>query len=758
MFGRLSRFCFRHRILVVTVWVIAIAGGVFASGPVFSALDGDHHNVRFESERGSDVIDSAATDDGTVVAVVDKVDPKAAATRSAVLAAVADLHKQAGITEIEDPYTTGPALVSQDGRALLVIAHLKTGLADDVKDKTVDATTARLDRVGDALPGAKIELGGDPLLDREINGAVEHDLSTAEKVSLPLTLLFMVLVFGGFIAAGLPVIGAIASVATAMVTLWGFSQFVSLSSDTVTVTTLLGLGLSIDYGLLVVSRYREELARLVAASGPALTRVRVRVGRPVLPLALREQAAERAGATAGRTVAFSALTVAAAFAGLVVVQMPFMQAIGAAGISIALVTMLTAVTLIPAMLRLFGRRITPAGVRRFGRRATTGTHRTDRGVFAALARGVQRRPVLVLLGSLGVLLVAAVPVLSTTISSPGLGEIPTSIESRRVIDTLDNRFQRQEAPAIIVVAHVSAPALDRWAARFAKDPEVRRIGAAEQLRPGTALVRIDARGDPQGSDARALVKRVRADRPAGGDSWVTGETAYFTDELNLYQRELPLAGLVIVLAMAVLLFLMTGSVVVPIKALLMNLVSMGATFGAMVAAFQWGWGAKQLDLLVNPGLDPGVLIVIFVFAFGLSMDYETFLLARIKEEHDRGVPNDVAVRTGLQSSGRIITSAAVAMMIVFSCFILGDIGTVEQIGLGLVVAVLIDATIVRCLLVPATMTLLGRANWWAPRPLRAFHNRFGLSEAPAAVEPFVPVAVSTDADDALLSGTGQYRS
>jgi RND superfamily putative drug exporter len=223
---------------------------------------------------------------------------------------------------------------------------------------------------------------------------------------------------------------------------------------------------------------------------------------------------------------------------------------------------------------------------------------------------------------------------------------------------------------------------------------------------------------------------------------VTGEAAFFTDELDLYERDLPVSAAVVVAAMFVLLFLMTGSVVVPIKALLMNMVSMGATFGAMVAAFEWGWGAKQLDFLVNPGLDPTTLLVIFVFAFGLSMDYETFLLARIKEEYDRGASNDVAVRTGLQRTGRIITSAAIAMVIVFSCFVVGDIGTVEQIGLGLVVAVLVDATIVRCLLVPATMTLLGRANWWAPRPLRAFHARFGLHEAPTS--PALPPAAQED--------------
>ncbi|GAA3392128.1 MMPL family transporter [Cryptosporangium minutisporangium] len=745
MFGRLSRFCFRHRLLVVAVWVFAIVGGVFASGPVFESLDQDRNDVKFESVTGGDVLEEAETEGGSVIAVIDRVDPNAAATKAAVEQAAADVRGEQGVTRVDTPYSAGPTLISQDKRALLVVVHYEKDLDEEVEDSSVEAVSKRLDRIDDGLSGAKLELGGDQLLGREINEAVESDLTTAELISLPLTLLFMIVVFGGFIAAGLPIIGAIASVATAMLTLWGFSKFVGLGSDTVTVVTLLGLGLSIDYGLLVVSRYREELAALVAAAGPDLNAKKVRVGKPILPLALREEAIHRAGGTAGRTVAFSAMTVMAAFAGLVVVQMPFMQAIGAAGISIALVTMLTAVTLVPAMLRLIGRRITPAGTSRFRKARHV---KPERGVFAAVARGVQRRPLIVLVGSLAVLLLAAIPVFSTKISSPGLGEIPTSIESRRVLDTLDSRFGRQEAPSLSVVARVDAAALDQWAAGFADDPEVRRIGEAEQLRPGTSVVSIDTRGDASGPAARELVERLRADRPDGGESWVTGQSAYFADELELYKRDLPLAAGVIALAMFVLLFLMTGSVVVPIKALLMNLVSMGATFGAMVAAFQWGWGAGPLDLLVNPGLDPGVLIVIFVFAFGLSMDYETFLLARVKEEYDSGKSNDAAVRSGLQRTGKIITSAAIAMVIVFSCFVLGDIGTVEQIGVGLVVAVLIDATIVRCLLVPATMTLLGRANWWAPRPLRKVYDRFGLREAPSTP----PVAAESTPEPAVLSG------
>jgi RND superfamily putative drug exporter len=738
MFGRISRFCFRHRLLVVAIWVIAVGGGVVASGPVFQALS-DDSNSHFESTDGRDVLNAARKDGDEVVAVVDHVNPNAPATRTAITSAAAYIAKQNSVLSVDYPYAGTPgsdAFISRDRQAVLIVAHLKKDLDQDVEDPIVDKLTARMQAIDQDLPAAKIELGGDPLLDREINGQVEKDLSTAEYISLPLTLLFMVVVFGGFVAAGLPVLGAIASVGTALVGLWGFSTFASLDSSTLTVTTLLGMGLSIDYGLLVVSRYKEELAALVADKENAK-----------IDLATREEAVRRTGATAGRTVAFSALTVAASFAGLVAVQMPFMQAIGAAGISIAVVTALSAITLIPALLRLSGRRIKPAKRASNHRTAGSTVIAADHGFFSRLAGWVQRHPVPVLIGALGILLIAAVPVLSTKLTDPGLSGIPTSIESRRVVDVLSERFGHQEDPAITVVARTDAKTLTAWGARHTHDDGITGVTPVEQVSPGLTMLQFTVSGDPQGSHARDLVGELRADRPSGGQSWVTGSTAYAHDELALLRRDLPVTLAIVVLAMAVLLFLMTGSVIVPLKALVMNMLSMGATFGAMVAAFQWGWGAGPLDLLTNAGMDPAVLVVVFAFAFGLSMDYETFLLARIKEAYDSGLPNDTAVRVGLQRSGRIITSAAIAMVIVFGCFVAGKIGTVEEIGLGLVVAVLIDATIVRCLLVPAVMTLLGRANWWAPKPLRSLHARFGLREG--TVEPVPP----TTEEERVLVGS-----
>jgi len=711
MFVRLATFCYRHRFLVMLAWLVIFAGGIAASGPVFNKLNADS-DVHFESTDGYDALNAAATDGGTVIAVVDRVDPKAASTRAAVTSAATAIKGIDGVVEVEDPYSAGPAgpaLVAKDGEGVLVIAHLAKDLGDQ-EDAVVDDAAARMRDIPDGVPGATVKVGGDSLLDREINDQVGKDLSTAELVSLPLTLLFMVVVFAGFVAAGLPVLGALVSIGAAMLGLWGFSTFAAVDTNTLTVCTLLGLGLSIDYGLLMVSRYREELA-----AGNS-----------------REAAIGRTGATAGRTIAFSALTAAAALGGLLLVQVPFLQAIGVAGVSIAIVTMLVAQTLIPALIRVSGRWIKPRRGRRAAVKQLNRIGTADGGVFGRLARRVQRRPVLVLVLTLAALLVAAAPVLGVKLTDPQLDGIPNSLESKQVVNTLDDRFGRQESPAITVVARTDAVTLDQWAAGHASDAGVVRVYRAEQVAPNLARVDIGVPGDPRGGPARDLVDRLRADRPGGAQSWVTGSAAFFDDALNLLKRDLPRAMAVMVVAMMVLLFLLTGSVVMPVKALLMNLVSMGATFGVLIAVFQWGWGADLGNLIVLPGMDPFLLVILFAFAFGLSMDYEVFLLSRIKEAYDAGLPNDEAVRAGLQKSGRIITSAAACMVIVFSCFVIGKISTIQQIGLGLVVAVIVDATIVRCLLVPATMTLLGRANWWAPGPLRRFHARFGLHDAPVA--------------------------
>jgi RND superfamily putative drug exporter len=709
-FGRIGRWCFERWGWVLALWVVALAAGVAASGPMFSRLADESAPKSAESVAAYSVINNNSGSSGTVLGVVDNVDPASPAVRDALTATAARLAAIPGVTSVAQPLdpalppAQAAALTSRDGRALLISVTLGE-LDRPGRDETSRAVAGELHRLPAALPaGATVEAGGAPLLSFGQRQTLAQDLQRAEYISLPATLIVLVIVFGGLIAAGLPVLAAIFSVTAAMGVMLGFSTFTDIDQNGITVVSLLGLGLSVDYGLLLVARYREELAGGYAA----------------------EVAIARAWATAGRTIGFSALTVAASLTGLLLFDVPTLTSLGAAGVSIALVCMLVSLTFTAALIGMFRKRIKPRG-----RRAPAETGAPDddrRGFFARVARFVQRRALLVAVATAAVLLTAGAPLLSLTVKLPGLSGVPRSIEAARVADELPTRFGRATAPAITVVASTDASTLDAWAARWRGDPAVADIRKALANGPGMATVGIDVVGNPQGTPARALVERLRADRPPGGRSWVTGDAAVLNDLLDLIKSALPAAVGVTLLAMVALLFAMTGSLVVPLKAILANVVSLGATFGVLTAVFEHGFAADLLDTLTVGSLNPFVIVIVFAFAFGLSMDYEVFLLGRIREYVDEGVPTDAAVRRGLQHTGRVITSAALLMVIVFSCFAAARMGNIEQIGLGLTVAVLIDATIVRCLLVPATMTLLGRWNWWAPGPLRRLHARLGLRE------------------------------
>jgi RND superfamily putative drug exporter len=725
--GRAGRWCFTHRWLVLVVWVIAVAGGLLATGPLFSGLSdgGLPHSV--ESVAASDVLNSATGTGsaGTVVGVVDGIDPTAAPVRSAVTDLAARLAAVPGVKSVQQPFdpqltpAQAAPLVAPDRRAVLVSVMLTT-LDRPGRDTATTAIADQLHALTAALPpGASVQVGGSPELSLQNRAALKDDLQRGELFSLPITLVVLVLVFGGLIAAGLPVLAAVVSVAAAMGVLLGFSHLTDVDQNGVTVVTLLGLGLSVDYGLLLVARYREELAR----------------GYPA------EVAVARAWATAGRTIMFSALTVAAALSGLLMFRFSTLTALGAAGVSIAVVAMLVALTFTAALLGLAKRWIRPAKQRRARPAASSAAAGSssaaaesagvedERGFFARLSGVVQRRPALIMIATVVLLLGAGLPLLSTTFRLPGAEAIPRSIEAARVSDLLTARFGQTPGPAITVVTRTDAATLTAWAQRWQGDPAVSRIRPVKQA-DGVSSVGIDVVGDSQGPAARDLVLRLRADRPGGGPSWVTGDPAVLIDLLGLITSALPAAIGVTLLAMLVLLFAMTGSLVVPVKAVLANLVSLGATFGVMTAVFGHGVGSALLHTITTGALNPFVVVIIFAFAFGLSMDYEVFLLGRIKEYVDAGVPTNAAVRRGLQHTGRVITSAALLMVIVFSCFAAATTSNIEQIGLGLTVAVAIDATIVRCLLVPATMTLLGRWNWWAPRWLGRLHQRIGLSDRP----------------------------
>jgi RND superfamily putative drug exporter len=333
----------------------------------------------------------------------------------------------------------------------------------------------------------------------------------------------------------------------------------------------------------------------------------------------------------------------------------------------------------------------------------------------------------VALGAAAALLAAGAPLLASSVRLPNATGVPDTLSAKQVATALGTRFGRENGPTVTVVARTTPAALKAYAAGFVDDPGVVTVLPARTAGPTLSAVAFLVGGDGQTAADRALVARLRADRPGGltggVDAWVTGDAAVLNDLVDLLWAGLPGAAAVSVLAMLVLLFAFTGSVVVPVMAVLANVVSLGATLGVMTAVFVHGWGSGPLDTLTVGGLNPFVVVIVVAFAFGLSMDYEVFLLGRVREYVAAGYDTDAAVRRGLQHTGRTITSAALLMIVVFACFTAADMGNIEQIGLGLMVAVLVDATIVRCLLVPATMTLLGGRNWWAPTPLRRLHAR-----------------------------------
>jgi RND superfamily putative drug exporter len=700
--ARLGRSCFRHRRLVLLAWLVAFVGGITAGVQVFPRLSTDYSGSSIESFAGYDHLEESAEFGSRISALIDR--PADTAGQQALADALADLRATDGVARAVDPLTA-PAeagLVSPDGTKALVVVDLTEDLEGAAFDEAVDATTTRLRQLGDDLPG-EVLLGGNELLQQESAEQSQRDIERGELVALPITLAVMVLLFGGFVAAGIPLLGALCSIAGGLAALLGISYLMDLDPSVPSVTTVMGLGLSIDYALLIVQRYREE-------SG---------LGRSP------EDAVAVALSTAGRTISFSALTVATALTGLFVFELSIFRALGAAGVTVVVVALLVGLTLVPALIGSFHRRI----------RVPT-TQVSDEGFFSRMARRTQRHALLVTLGLSALLLALATPFLRVEFQNGGADLLPEDFEARQYVEAVAAAFPTEATDPVLVLARVPAAELQPWADSVAGLPEVARVAPAEDRQEGWSMVEVTPKGETQGHQAQDLVRALRADRP-GFETWVTGPAAILVDFKALVLDGLPLALTILVLGTFVLLFLMTGSVLVPVKALVMNTLSLGATFGVLVWVFQDGHLSGLLDFTPTGALETWVPVIVFAFAFGLSMDYEVFLLSRVKELYDSGMSNDEAVAVGLQRSGRIITSAALLVLIVFLGFTTGKLLGIKQMGLALATAVAVDATLVRCLLVPATMTLLGDKNWWAPPWLRRVHDRIGLREhvEPPPVRP-----------------------
>jgi RND superfamily putative drug exporter len=697
VFARLGAFCCRHRYVVAAVWVVVVLAGGIGATAVFGRLSDHTGSPTAESERGFDLLDQNRTSGQSVVAIVDAPvdDPS---VRRVVQEFATRLRALPFVPQVRDAYDAGgTGLRSTDGQAGLVVVSLPSG----IKDSDAHRVSGTIRDTLKSMPVGHVRVGGDALLNDEFRNAATTDAERGEAFAFPVALIVLFIVFGGIAAASLPLIAAMVAVAGSFLLILIASFVTDIAVYAVNITTLYGLGLAIDYTLLTVFRFREERGRgLDVADAVAATT-----------------------GTAGRTVAFSAMTVLASLAGLLVFNDSLFRSLAIGGIGVTLIAVLTALTLTPALLGMWGHRIkgaAPAG---------------DRGNFARLARWVHRRPVPVVIVVGIALLAAGAPFLHANYRNGGPSALARGSEVRAVSDELATRFPGQKVQPVLVVAATpqSTPALSAYATSLRSRPDVASVSVESGVRHNfTVLDVVPSGDDSQGPTAQRLVHALRADRPSGVQTWVTGSAAYLVDFKHNIARGFPWALLLVALATVLLLFLMTGSVVIPIKALVMNFLSLGATFGVLVWVFQDGHFARLIGGDRTGGLETVVPVLVFVFAFGLSMDYEVFLIARVRELVEEGLPNDTAVERALQRSGRIITSAALLIVIVFVGFATAQEMTVKEIGVALAVAVIVDVTLVRCLLVPATMTLLGDRNWWAPRPLRRLHAHFGIREHAAA--------------------------
>ncbi|WP_369031782.1 MMPL family transporter [Streptomyces adonidis] len=700
MLATVTRATTRRPLTVIAVWVLFLLLGFGLGTGVFGKLSDDVPDVPgTESEVAAAYLDGVSPTGETLTGVVAGLAVSDPGLRAQVERAVAELRAVDGVATVPDPYVT-EGLVAEDGRAVIIPVTLKSGLDDDAEDSVIDSAVDRIE----AIDAPEVHVSGGPLLGKQLGGQAQEDVKKAELISLPVVLVLLFLIFGGLRAAGLPLLVAVSGIAGAFLALFLFSQVTDISVHAIQVTTMLGLGLAVDYALLMVVRFKEERRHtddVVEAVHRTVTR-------------------------AGRTVLFSGLTVAVCLTGLLVFPSTFLRSMGLAVAAVVVVDMLAALTLLPALLTRFGAKIAPAKVRADGEEGK---------VFARLATFAARRPVAVLVAVVPVLLVLALPVTGMKISLGDATQLPTSSEARQLQDTVRTHFPPGVGvtPITVVVKPGADPATaDRISAL---SPTTR----ARTLPGGTTVLELQPGGSVDGKAATDLVQRIRDVRGAEPVQ-VTGPAAQLVDFREMLGDRGPWAAVTVLIGIFALLFAFTGSVLIPLRTIATTLLSLGAALGVVVWVFQDGHLA---GLLGSEGLGSLSLTappLIIAIAFGLAMDYELFILARMREARAQSGDDREAVVTGLRRSGRVVTCAALLLAVVFGAFMTGGFAPILQIGLGLTLAVLIDATIVRMLLVPATMALLGRRAWWAPPPLRRVHNRFGLhEEAPA------PERVTADA-------------
>jgi RND superfamily putative drug exporter len=593
----------------------------------------------------------------------------------------------------------GAELIAKDGRSLAIAGYLSTNDIEDAGGVAAEDVEALI-----ATSPLDVAEGGFAQGFNETNDQTRKDLTKAELIAFPVLALLLLFVFRGVVAAGIPLlIGGISIVGTLLV-LRIMSTFVDTSLFALNIATGLSLGLAVDYALLMVSRYREELGR----DGPS------------------QEAHRRTVVTAGRTAVFSGLTVAAAMAALIFMPQRFLYSMAVAGASVAVLSSLIAILVVPSLLALLGTRVDALSIRR-----GPAVSDTSDGWYR-LARGVMRRPLAVALGSGALLLAAAAPLLWTTLTGPSAEAVPPNQPSYDAYRYLEAHYSRDVTEAVTVAVDGDADGAQLAAFQ-------RRIEAVGGVARGAPFARVGrhvayanfalARPALSGASQDAVSEIRDLDPPGTATTLVSGNSARFIDQKQSLLDHAPLVVAIIALTTVLVLFLLTGSLLLPLKTLLMNSLTLGATLGILVLAFQAGWLDGPLDYTGPAAIEVTSLVFLFAVIFGLATDYAVLVMARIKERHDLGDSNEEAVAIGIGRTGRVITAAALAIALVFLAFGVSTVFFVKQIAIGMAFGVMIDATIVRALLVPSLMRLFGEWNWWAPKPLRRIYLRLGISEA-----------------------------
>jgi putative drug exporter of the RND superfamily len=714
--GSIGSFVVRRARLVLVAALLAVVGfGVLGFGAFGKLKTGGFADPGADSTTAQTLTDQRfGGSDGVVLLVhaeagtVDDAPARAAAAQAASrLAAVS------GVSNVMSYWQThDPGLRSRDGKYALILGSTRSDL---------NLSSSELASLRSHNGQVEVMVGGGAAIGNDITAQVAKSLGIAEGIAVPIILALLVFAFGSVVAALLPLaIGMIAILGT-FAELFVLGSMTNVAIYAINLTTALGMALGIDYSLLMVSRFREELGR---GREPA-------------------QAVVRTVQTAGRTIVFSGATVVAALAVLLIFPLYFLRSFAYAGIGVVLISVAAAVVVLPALLAVLGRRVNSGRLPWARDREPS----SAAPFWGRLAGQAMRRPALIAIPVLAVLVLIALPLRHVQFGTPDDRVLPATTQSRAVGDVLRDDFTGDSATALNVVTDgpLGRAALTAYATRLSGLAGVARVetsvatfvrGTAVPNSADPALARPTAQrlsvvsaADPRSNASKDLVRTVRdLPGPDGVRTYVGGQTAELIDTTHAIGTRLPLAGLLIVLSTFLVLFLFTGSVVQPIRSLVLNAVTLAATAGLMVWIFQEGHLSGLLHFTPLP-LDTSMLVLLFCITFGLSMDYEVIVLSRIKELHDRGRDNRTAVTDGLTRSGRIVTTAAALIAVTFFAFGTATVSFLQLFGLGAGFAVIIDATLVRAILVPACQRILGRAAWYAPAPLRRLNTRIGLTEA-----------------------------